>query len=74
MPNLFHWRMNYIDIVYNIFDSPKSTKDSLKYSKISLSIHRGSKTKFYYKEEVVIKTFYIYIFVYFISQLPKEYI
>ena len=66
--------MNYIDIVYNIFNGPKSAKDSLEYSKISLSIYRGSKIKFYYKEEVVIKTFYACVFVYFTSQLPKEYI
>ena len=64
--------MNYINIVYNIFNSPKSAKDSLEYSKISLSIYRGSKTKFHYKEEVVIKTFYAYIFVYFTSQFLKE--
>ena len=66
MPSLFHWRMNYINIIYNIFNGPKSTKDSLEYSKISFSIYYGSKTKFYYKEEVVIKTFYTYIFAYFI--------
>ena len=59
--------MNYIDMVYNIFNSPKSAEDSLEYNKISLNIHRGSKTKFHYKEEVAIKTFYTYIFVYFIS-------
>ena len=66
--------MNHIDIVYDIFNGPKSTKDSLEYSKISFSIYRASKTKFHYKEEVVIKTFYTYIFAYFISQLLKEYI
>ena len=66
--------MNYINIVYNIFDGPRSAKDSLEYSKISLSTHYGSKTKFHHKEEVVIKTFYTYIFVYFTSQLPKEYV
>ena len=58
--------MNYINIVYNIFDGPKSTKDSLKYSKISFNIYRGSKIKFHYKEEVVIKTFYAHVFIYFI--------
>ena len=66
--------MNYINIVYNIFNGPKSTKDSLEYSKINFSTHRGSKTKFHYKEEVVIKTFYACVFVYFTSQLLKEYI
>ena len=74
MPSLFHWRMNYINIVYDIFDGLRSAKDSLKYSKISLSIYCGSKTKFHYKEEVVIKTFYTYVFIYFTSQLLKEYI
>jgi hypothetical protein len=66
--------MNYIDIVYDIFNSPKSAKDSLEYSKINLSVHCGSKTKFHYKKEVVIKTFYARIFAYFISQLLQEYI
>ena len=65
MPSLFHWRMNYIDMVYDIFGGPKSAKDSLKYSKISLNIHRGSKIKFHYKEEVAIKTFYACVFAYF---------
>ena len=74
MPSLFYWRIHYIDIVYNIFNSPKSTKNSLKYNKISLSVYYSSKTKFHYKEEVAIKTFYTYIFVYFTSQLLKEYI
>ena len=59
--------MNYIDIVYNIFNSPRSAKDSLEYSKINLSTYRGSKTKFYYKKEVVIKTFYACVFIYFMS-------
>ena len=59
--------MNYINIVYDIFNSPKSAKDSLEYNKINLNIYRGSKTKFYYKEEVAIKTFYTYVFAYFIS-------
>ena len=54
-------------MVYDIFDGLGSAKDSLEYSKISLSAYRGSKIKFYYKEEVVIKTFYAYVFVYFIS-------
>ena len=67
MPSLFHWRMNYINIIYNIFNGPKSTKDSLKYGKINLSIYCSSKTKFYYKEEVAIKTFYTCVFAYFIS-------
>ena len=66
--------MNYINIVYNIFDGPKNAKNSLKYNKISLNIHRGSKTKFHYKEEVAIKTFYARVFVYFTSQLLKEYV
>ena len=59
--------MNYINIVYDIFNSPKSAKDSLEYNKIILNIYRGSKTKFYYKEEVAIKTIYTYVFAYFIS-------
>ena len=67
MPSLFHWRMNYINIVYNIFNSPKSTEDSLEYSKINLSVYYSSKTKFHYKEKVVIKTFYICVFIYFAS-------
>ena len=54
-------------MVYNIFNGPGSAKDSLEYSKISLSAYYGSKTKFYYKEEVVIKTFYTCVFAYFIS-------
>ena len=66
--------MNYINIVYNIFDGPKSAKDSLEYSKISLNIYCGSKIKFRYKEEVAIKTFYARVFVYFTSQLLKEYV
>jgi len=67
MPGLFHWRINYINIIYDIFNGPRSAKNSLEYVKISLSAHRGSKTKFYYKEEVAIKTFYARVFVYFIS-------
>ena len=59
--------MNYINIVYNTFNGPKSTKNSLEYSKINLSVYYSSKTKFHYKEEVVIKTFYTCVFVYFIS-------
>jgi hypothetical protein len=66
--------MNYINIVHDIFNSPRSAKDSLKYSKINLSIYCGNKTKFHHKEEVVIKTFYTHVFVYFISQLPQEYV
>ena len=66
--------MNYINIVYNIFNGPRSAEDSLKYNKISFNIYCGSKIKFHYKEEVVIKTFYAYIFAYFTSQLLKEYI
>ena len=66
--------MNYINIIYNIFNGPKGAKDSLKYNKISLSVHRGSKIKFYYKEGVAIKTFYTYIFIYFTSQFLKEYV
>jgi hypothetical protein len=61
-------------MVYNIFNSPISAENSLKYSKINLSIYRSNKTKFHYKEKVVIKTFYTCVFVYFTSQLPKEYI
>ena len=53
-------------MVYDIFDGPGSAKNSLEYGKISLGAHRGSKTKFYYKEEVAIKTFYVYVFIYFI--------
>ena len=67
MPGLFYQRINYINIVYNIFKSPKSAEDSLEYSKISFSIYCGSKTKFHYKEEVVIKIFYTCIFIYFTS-------
>ena len=74
MPGLFHWRINYINIIYDIFNGPRSAKNSLEYGKISLSAHCGSKIKFYYKEEVAIKTFYTYVFAYFTSQLPKEYI
>ena len=59
--------MNYIDIVYNIFDGPKSTKNSLEYGKINFGTHRSNKIKFHYKEEVVIKTFYTCVFIYFAS-------
>ena len=34
----------------------------------------GSKIKFYYKKEVITKSFYICIFAYFISQLLDSYI
>jgi hypothetical protein len=30
--------MNYINIVYNIFNSPRSAKDSLEYNKINLNV------------------------------------
>ena len=74
VPGLFHWRMNYIDMVHDIFDGPGSAEDSLEHGKISLGVHRGSKTKFHHKEEVAIKTFYARVFAYFTSQLPKEYV
>ena len=74
VPGLFHWRMNYINMVHDIFDGPESAEDSLKHSKINLGAHRSSKTKFHHKEEVAIKTFYARVFAYFASQLPKEYI
>ena len=57
--------MNYINIVYNIFNGPGSAENSLKYNKINFSTHRGSKIKFHYKEKVVIKTFYARVFAYF---------
>ena len=61
-------------MVYDIFDGFGSAEDSLEHGKISLGAHRGSKIKFHYKEEVAMKTFYACVFVYFISQLPKEYV
>ena len=36
-------------------------------NKINFSVYYSSKTKFHYKKEVVIKTFYPYIFIYFMS-------
>ena len=61
--------MNYINIVYDIFNGPGSAKDSLEHGKINLGAYRGSgsKIKFHYKEEVAIKTFYARVFTYFMS-------
>ena len=56
-----------MDIIYNLYRGLRYYQNSLDYSKIHFSIYYGSKTKFYYKEEVVTKSFHTYIFIYFIS-------
>ena len=61
-----------MDIIYNIYSGPSRYINLLDYSKLYLGTHQGSKTPFYYKEEIAIKSFNAWITALFLSLLPPN--
>ena len=72
VPGLFHWRTNYMDMIHDIYSGPLSSPDLLDYSKVYFNAHQSSSMLFYYKEEVVIKSFNAQIVALFLSLLPPD--
>ena len=61
-----------MDMIYDIYSKSSGCVDLLDYSKLYLSTHQGSKTPFYHKEEVAIKSFNAQVTALFLTFLPPN--
>lgn len=59
IPGLFHWRMNYLDMMYDLYsgDDHPAVQSTLHQNKVFLGCVQGHKSPFHHKEEVVTRAF-----------------
>ena len=58
VPGLFHFRMNYMEMIHEVYGGATTLVESLDHSKVHLGARRGSLSPFHHKEEVAIKAFF----------------
>lgn len=72
VPGLFHFRMNYMEMVHDIYGGADILIESLDHSKVHLGARKGNLSPFHHKEEVAIKAFFARITAAFQSHLDLE--
>ena len=59
IPGLFHWRMNYLDMIFELYsgaDHP-TVEPTIHHNKVCLGCVQGHKSPFHHKEEVATRSF-----------------
>lgn len=59
IPGLFHWRMNYLDMIFELYagtDHP-TVESTIHHNKVCLGCVQGHKSPFHHKEEVATRSF-----------------
>lgn len=59
IPGLFHWRMNYLDMIFELYsgaDHP-TVESTIHHNKVYLGCVQGHKSPFHHKEEVATRSF-----------------
>jgi uncharacterized protein DUF6589 len=59
IPGLFHWRMNYLDMIFDLYSGTDHPADvsTLHHNKVVLGCVQGHKSPFHHKEEVALRSF-----------------
>ena len=59
IPGLFHWRMNYLDMIFDLYSGTDHPADvsTLHHNKVVLGCVQGHKSPFHHKEEVAMRSF-----------------
>ena len=60
LPGLFHWRMNFVDMVYDVFSGPDkgfSPLTTLRHNQIYLRYKQGHNAPFHHKEKLLMRSF-----------------
>lgn len=60
IPGLFHWRMNFIDMIYDVYSGPATgwaPLTTLRHNQLHMGYVQGHKTPFHHKEELAIRSF-----------------
>lgn len=59
IPGLFHWRMNYLDMIFDLYsgDDYPTDESTLHHHKVNLNCIQGHKSPFHHKEEVATRSF-----------------
>lgn len=72
IPGLFHWRMNFIDMVHDLYSGEEcpSNGSTLQHNKHTLNYKMGNKSPFHFKEEVALRAFEARVVGIFYSMLP----
>lgn len=73
IPGLFHWRMNYLDMIFDLYsgaDYP-TVESTLNHNKVVLGCVQGHKSPFHHKEEVAMRSFDARVTAMFYQFLPS---
>lgn len=60
IPGLFHWRMNFIDMIYDLYSGPDTgwaPLSTLRHNRLFMCYVQGHKTPFHHKEELAMRSF-----------------
>jgi hypothetical protein len=59
IPGLFHWRMNYLDMIFELYSGAghPTVESTLHHNKVYLGCVQGHKSPFHHKEEVATRSF-----------------
>lgn len=60
IPGLFHWRMNFIDMIYDVYSGPDkgwAPLTTLRHNQLYMGYVQGHKTPFHHKEELATRSF-----------------
>ena len=74
IPGLFHWRMNYMDMIHEIYSGSEypTVESTLNHNKIYLGCVQGHSSPFHHREEVALKAFDARVTAMFYHLLPSH--
>lgn len=74
IPGLFHWRTNYIDMIFDLYSGSEFPGDptTLTHNGNYLGFAQGHNSPFHHKQEVAMKAFDARVIAAFYSALPKD--
>jgi hypothetical protein len=74
---LFHWRTNFMDMIYDVYSGSKSSlrniETTLLYNERYIGCDRGHKSPFHHKEEVATRAFNAHITAMFYNCIQTDY-
>jgi hypothetical protein len=76
VPGLFHWRTNFIDMIYNVYGGSESSNASIEttllHNQLYMGYTQGHNSPFHHKEEVATRAFDARIAAMFYSRIREK--
>jgi hypothetical protein len=74
IPGLFHWRMNYMDMIHDVYSGSEhpTVESTLNHNKNYLGCVQGHSSPFHHREEVALKAFDARVTAMFYHLLPSH--